>query len=124
MTVFRHVSDLEVVPIWTGVEARRVEGQRMTFAVVDLAPNASVDQHQHPNEQMGIVLAGSLRFTVGGELRELRTGDTYVIHGGVPHAAVAGPEGCVVVDVFSPGRADWARLTAEPPRPGRWPEES
>jgi uncharacterized RmlC-like cupin family protein len=62
----------------------------MTFAVVELDPNTAVELHQHPNEQMGVVLSGSLRFTVGAEERELRPGDTYAIPGGVPHQAVSG----------------------------------
>ena len=121
MSAFRHVSELDVLPIWTGVVARRVEGREITFAVVDLEPNASVSQHQHPNEQVGVILKGSLRFTIGGETRDLRPGDTYVIPGGVPHDAVAGPEGTVVIDVFSPPRADWNRFAPQPAGPSGWP---
>lgn len=121
MSAFCSVSDLAVVPIWQGVIARRVEGRGITFAVVDLEPNAAVAQHQHPNEQVGIILRGALRFTVGGEVRDLNPGDTYVIPGGVPHDAVAGPEGAVVIDVFSPPRHDWQRFTPEPPRASSWP---
>src|SRR5262245_2571283 len=121
MSAFRHVSELDVLPIWNGVVARRVEGREITFAVVDLEPNASVSQHQHPNEQVGVILKGSLRFTIGGETRDLRPGDTYVIPGGVPHDAVAGPEGTVVIDVFSPPRADWNRFAPQPASPSGWP---
>ena len=121
MSAFRHVSDLDVLPIWPGVIARRVEGREMTFALVHLEPNASVDQHQHPNEQVGVIVSGSLRFTIGAEVRELRPGDTYVIPGGVPHEAVAGPDGTVVIDVFSPTRDDWSRFTPQAARPANWP---
>jgi quercetin dioxygenase-like cupin family protein len=121
MAVFRPVSDLDIVPIWNGVTARAVVGREMTFAVVELDPNTAVELHQHPNEQMGVVLSGSLRFTVGTEERELRPGDTYAIPGGVPHQAVSGPGGAVVVDVFSPVREDWQRFSPEAPRRCRWP---
>jgi len=93
----------------------------MTFALVELGPDSVVAEHQHINEQMGIVLTGLLRFTVGGETKELRPGDTYVIEGGVPHHAAAGPEGAVVIDVFSPVREDWRRFAPGPPAPARWP---
>ena len=121
MTVFRSVSELNIVPIWEGVAARVVEGREMTFAVVELAPNMAVQQHQHPNEQIGIILTGSLRFTIGDESRDLRTGDTYVIRAGVPHDAVAGPGGAVVIDVFAPIREDWRRFPPEAPRQPLWP---
>jgi quercetin dioxygenase-like cupin family protein len=121
MTHFRHVSSLDVLPIWEQVTARVVEGREITMALVELAPHAVVAEHQHPNEQMGVVLSGALRFTVDGETKDLRSGDTYSIPSGVLHAVVAGPEGAVAVDIFAPVRADWRRFNAEPPRPSRWP---
>ncbi len=121
MTPFRHVSDLDVLPIWNGVTARVVEGRAVTFSLVELEPNAVVALHEHANEQVGVVLTGLLRFTVGDQTRELRAGDTYLIPGGTPHTAVAGPDGAAVVDVFSPVRDDWRRFAPEPPRAARWP---
>jgi quercetin dioxygenase-like cupin family protein len=121
MAVFRPVSELPLLPIWDGIAARAIEGRRMTFAVVDLEPNTPVKRHEHPNEQIGIVLTGSLRFSVGDEERELGPGDTYVIPGGVFHKALSGPDGAVVIDVFSPVRDDWQQFTPQAPRPSRWP---
>jgi quercetin dioxygenase-like cupin family protein len=121
MAVFRSVSELNLIPIWEGISARAIEGRHMTFAVVELEPNTPVKLHEHPNEQMGIILTGSLRFTIGAEERDLRPGDTYVIPGGLAHKAVSGPDGAVVIDVFSPVREDWKQFTPMPPRPCRWP---
>ena len=124
MTPFRHVSELPVLPIWDAVTARVVDGQKMSFAIVELEPDSVVARHQHVNEQAGVVLSGTLRFTVGEETRELHVGDTYMIPGGTPHTVVAGPEGAVAVDVFAPVRDDWRRFTAGPPRRGKWPAPS
>jgi quercetin dioxygenase-like cupin family protein len=121
MTIFKPLAEIPPQQIWDGVLARAVEGERMSFAVVELSPNSVVAQHRHTNEQIGIILEGSLTFTIGGEARVLRAGDTYNIPGGVPHDAVTGPEGAVVVDVFSPVRADWSRFEKEAPRPPLWP---
>ena len=93
----------------------------MSFAVVELAPNSIVARHQHSNEQIGLVLRGTLTFTVGGERRRLRAGDTYNIPADVPHDVVTGTEGAVVVDVFAPVRADWVRFVKETPAPPVWP---
>jgi quercetin dioxygenase-like cupin family protein len=121
MTIFRSLAEIPPQDIWNGVLARTVEGEHMSFAVVELAPGSAVDEHHHPNEQIGIVLTGSLTFTIGGEVRALRAGDTYNIPGGVPHQAVTGPEGAVVIDVFSPVRADWSRFPKGAPRSPVWP---
>lgn len=118
---FASLAQLEPLPIWTGIAARIVEGQHLTFAVVELEPLAQARSHQHPNEQAGIVLRGALHFTIGGDARNLGPGDTYVIPPDVPHEATAGPEGAVVIDVFSPPRTDWHRVDPEAPRPPRWP---
>jgi quercetin dioxygenase-like cupin family protein len=124
MSAFAHISTLDVLPIWDGVTARTVDGREMTLAYIELAPHAVVAEHQHPNEQMGIVLAGMLRFTVGGETKELRAGDTYSIPGGVPHDVVAGPDGGVALDIFAPVRADWRRFAPSAAVATWWPSPS
>ena len=121
MMTFANVSDLSPLPIWDGVLARVVEGREMTLAVVELAPDSIVAEHQHPNEQLGVVLKGSMVFTIGGERRALGAGDTYNIPAGVRHDAVTGPEGAVVVDVFAPVRADWKRFEPRSPARSSWP---
>jgi quercetin dioxygenase-like cupin family protein len=104
-----------------GITARAVEGERMTMAVVDLAPDAVLPEHHHENEQLGFVIAGALTMRIGTEMRELHAGDTYAIPSHVPHDAVAGPEGATVADVFAPVRADWAELKRTEPSAGSWP---
>jgi unsaturated pyranuronate lyase len=80
-----------------------------------------VPEHQHANEQLGLVLRGSVRFRVGDEERELGPGGTWRIPPDVPHEVVAGPEGAEVIDAFAPARADWASLDRGAPSPPRWP---
>jgi quercetin dioxygenase-like cupin family protein len=121
MSAYASLSSIGPLPIWNGVLGRAVEGAHITLAVVELEPNSIVPEHHHTNEQLGIVLQGSLTFTIGGETRTLGPGDTYVIPGEVPHDVVTGPKGAVVVDVFSPVRADWGRFAPEPPKPPAWP---
>jgi quercetin dioxygenase-like cupin family protein len=118
---FAHLSELATLPIWPGVLARVVEGELVTMAVVELAPGSAVALHQHPNEQLGLILRGSMTLTAGGERRALGPGDTYTLLADVPHEATVGPEGAVVLDVFSPVRADWKRIPVGPPRPTSWP---
>jgi quercetin dioxygenase-like cupin family protein len=118
---FRPLAQLRPYKIWNEVHARVVNGERMTLAVVDLAPNSVVREHHHENEQLGFVLQGSLVFTIGGEKQPLKAGDTYAIPSDVPHEVVVGPDGCTVVDVFAPVRADWEQLERLDPFPPQWP---
>lgn len=106
--------DIATVPpidVWgDAVRARRIEGEQITMAIVELKPNAVVPEHTHPAEQIGFVIQGSLTFTIDGETRELGPGGTWKILSMRPHNVTVGPEGAIVVDVFSPTRSDWDRF--------------
>ena len=118
--------DLETVQpldIWGDtVRARRIQGENLTFAVVELAPNAVVPEHRHPSEQLGMVIQGAVHFTLDGETRDLGPGGTWRILSEKPHEVQAGPDGAVVIDVFAPIRSDWDRFEPQPVRPTVWPK--
>jgi quercetin dioxygenase-like cupin family protein len=115
------LASIDPLRIWEGVRGRRVEGERITMSVVELDPNATVPEHRHPNEQVGILLRGTLRFRVHQEERDLQPGGTWRILADVPHEVHVGPDGAVVMDVFSPPREDWNALPGAAPRPLLWP---
>jgi quercetin dioxygenase-like cupin family protein len=121
MPDLRALSELEPIQVWDGVRARRVDGDHVTLAIVELDPNAAVPEHTHPSEQNGMVITGEMRFRVGEEERLLGPGGTWRILGGVPHSATAGPDGAVVIDVFSPIRSDWNGFPVLPLDEPRWP---
>jgi unsaturated pyranuronate lyase len=108
--------------IWDGVVVRAVHGSELTLGVVELEPNAAVPEHRHENEQLGMVLSGSVTFRIGDETRELGPGGTWCISANVPHEVTTGPDGAVVIDVFSPPRNDWSALEPQEPRAPRWPD--
>ena len=118
---FESLRNIRPYALGQGITARAIEADRMTIAVVDLDPGAVLPEHHHENEQLGFVIAGTLTMRVGTEEQALKAGDMYAIPSDVPHDAVAGPEGCVVADVFAPPRADWNNLKRLDPAPGRWP---
>ena len=93
--------------LFPGVEILTTAGEKMLLSVVNFAPHSVVPMHSHPHEQMGIMLSGRLRFTVGGLVRVLGPGDKWRIPGGVPHtvSALEGP--AVALDVFHPIREDY-----------------
>jgi len=93
-----------VVP---GIDIRTFWGEEMLLSVADLEPNAVLPVHSHPQEQGGVILSGELMLTIDGETRVLHAGDMYIAPGGVEHSGVAGPEGCVALDIFSPVREEY-----------------
>jgi quercetin dioxygenase-like cupin family protein len=116
------VADVPVIDVWgETVRARRIEGERITLALVELAPDSTVPGHRHENEQLGMVITGSVTFTIGDETRQLGPGGTWRIPSDTPHQVSVGPDGAVVVDIFAPTRTDWDALPSQPPSPPTWP---
>lgn len=107
MTNLADLAELGPIQVWDGVVARRVQGEKLTLAVVELAPDAVVPEHRHPNEQCGLVIEGEVTFRIGDEERALGPGGTWRIVADMPHSVITGPGGAVVIDVFAPAREDW-----------------
>jgi quercetin dioxygenase-like cupin family protein len=120
VSAFDHVETIGPQSIWTGVTSRGRHGEQLTLTLIELEPGATVAEHSHANEQLGILIEGAASFRVGDETGELRGGSTWVIPAHVPHAVVAGPGEAVMVEAFAPPRGDWGALETLPPGPGRW----
>ncbi len=74
-----------------------------------------------------LLVGGYLARAVHGErlalavVETLGPGGIWRIPSGSPHAVVGGEAGAVVIDVFSPARADWSAHAQLESRPARWP---
>jgi quercetin dioxygenase-like cupin family protein len=73
---------------------------------LDFRKGAVVNQHSHPHEQIGYIVQGSFEFTIGGETKILKTGDSYYMPSNVVHGAKALEES-VAIDIFTPIREDY-----------------
>jgi quercetin dioxygenase-like cupin family protein len=102
--------DIDTLPGFepaAGIRMNIMVGGRVMVNWVRIEPGAAVPTHAHEHEQVGFVLEGEIHMTIGDETRVLVPGHAYTIPGNYPHAAVAGPQGCLVIDVFSPPREDY-----------------
>lgn len=64
-------------------------------------------KHSHPHEQMVYVVRGHIAFEYPGGRFDAKTGDSFLVAGGVEHQASA-IEDSEVLDVFTPYREDYA----------------
>ena len=62
--------------------------------------------HSHPHSQLTHVLSGAFEFTIGGEKRIVKKGDTLYKIPNLEHGCVCLEEG-VLLDTFSPYREDF-----------------
>lgn len=93
--------------IFPGVDIYTTAGKEMMLSYVVFEPDAVVEAHSHPHEQVGMVVEGKARFFVGDEEQLLGPGDMYTIPGGVTHRVVAEGERVVAIDIFHPIREDY-----------------
>jgi unsaturated pyranuronate lyase len=105
-----------------GYLARAVHGVKLTLAVVEVERDAVLAEHQHANEQFGMVIEGSVIFRVGSETKTVEPGGIWRIPTETLHTVTGGPKGAVVVDIFSLAREDWAARERLEPRPPQWPQ--
>jgi quercetin dioxygenase-like cupin family protein len=120
--MFYRLDELAPQDLFAGYRARIYHGNEITFAVVEIEPNAALPSHSHHNEQVGLLVRGELTFNVDGERRRVRAGEGWVIPAHAAHDANAGPTGAVVVETWSPPRDDFRELVPLAQSKPIWPE--
>lgn len=104
------LSEAEPFVLVQGISGRAIFGERSMVSVVEFDPDAAAQLHSHPQEQVGVVTRGEQVLVIDGSTYRLVEGDAYFIPGGVPHSAVAGPEGCTCIEAFQPIRQDYVQF--------------
>lgn len=104
---FRNKADCRHLELFPGVELSTFAGENLMVSFVEFEPGAVVEEHEHPHEQMGMVVAGRAEFIVDGRSQVLGPGDLYRIPGGVRHKVIALDAPVQAVDVFHPPREEY-----------------
>jgi len=99
-----HLDDLRADEPHPGVGRRVLDGEHATLTHYRFAPRAEFPVHRHPQEQLTVVLAGTVTLTLDGAVRELHAGTWFTAAGDVPHGLRAGASGAEVVAVVAPAR--------------------
>ena len=95
----------EDMPTW---RKRRIvaHGEEMMMVENDFAAGDTAPEHEHYHSQITYVIGGALEFTLDGETRILRDGDSVYIRPHAVHSAVA-REDSLLIDMFAPMREDF-----------------
>ena len=107
---FFHIDDLsQGLPreLAEGVTTRIFPGDQAMLSVVRLEANAKGSLHSHPEEQWGYLIEGSATRIQDGEHIPVEKGSFWRTPSDVEHSVIAGPEGCVILDVFAPPREEY-----------------
>jgi len=87
-----------------------VSGEKAMLAKISLKKGCVVPIHHHPNEQISLIVSGSLEFIIDGVSQTVHAGDILVIPSNIPHSAIA-HEDMEGLDIFAPPRQDWLEKT-------------
>ena len=104
ITRYADVPTIELAP---GSTAHVVSGGRVTLNFVEAVPNSIVPIHRHENEQMVIIIDGSIDFVIEGKQYHVEKGDVIVLPPNTEHGAYFTEKGARVIDAFSPPRHDY-----------------
>jgi quercetin dioxygenase-like cupin family protein len=78
-------------------------GKNITVALARLGPHTRILGHIHKtHDEIAHVVSGSCTLRLGEDLIKFQPGSVVLIPAGVPHGALAGDRGAVVVSCFAP----------------------
>lgn len=104
-----YFKDIAPKPLAPGLDGYYVHGTTMTVGEVRIKAGSALAAHQHPHEQITIMLEGEMDMRIGDQEITLKPGMVYVIPSNTLHSANAKTD-CVVIDVFHPVREDYRPL--------------
>lgn len=107
--MFVYHEDSEPTPCEDGVTRRVLSYSReLMMCEITFLKGAKGNRHSHPHQQITYIVKGSFLFTIDGETREVKAGDSLLMPSNAVHETVA-LEDSILVDVFSPLREDFLK---------------
>lgn len=92
-----------------GIERQMVVGENLMICRFRFAPFLVTPEHDHPHEQMSIVVSGRVRFFIEGTERIACPGDVLHFPPNCWHGATMMEEEVVLIDIFTPVREDFLK---------------
>jgi len=105
--VIYDLHDVQFTELSPGANSRLISGRGAQLSFLQMNPDSTFPAHIHPEEQLMIVLRGSIdELILDGETR-MQKGDVLLLPANMVHGGKVGPLGCDVLDVFWPPRPDY-----------------
>ncbi len=104
---FFHIPSLPGSDMLPGIERRAVWLNQVMITFFSFQPHAIVPEHSHENEQITVVTKGEMEFTLGNEVRLLRSGDGVCIPPNILHSARILDAFTEAYDAWGPPRDDY-----------------
>jgi len=109
MNIFFKAEEHEWEDLGDGIK-RKIVGYTDDLMAVHVCFDKGAEGKPHAHseyDQIGYVVSGSFEAQIDGEKKILNVGDAFIAKGGAMHGALALEENSVLLDLFSPARADF-----------------
>jgi gluconolactonase len=110
--VVSDLNDVQFTELSPGANSRLIAGHGAQLSFLTMSPEANFPEHFHPEEQLMIVVRGSIDEVILDGVTTMRKGDVLLLPGDMVHGGKVGDVGCDVLDVFWPPRPDYAEKLA------------
>lgn len=99
--------DIQFTELQPGANSRLIAGHGAQLSFLQMSPGLSFAAHLHPEEQLMVVLRGSIDELILDRTAAMTAGDLLYLPGTMVHGGRVGDKGCDVLDVFFPPRPDY-----------------
>ncbi|MCS4433156.1 SMP-30/gluconolactonase/LRE family protein [Aquiflexum gelatinilyticum] len=105
--------DIQLTELAPGAFTRLISGKNMLLSFISMDPDSVFGHHNHPEEQMMMLLRGSVNQILLDEKKQMGINDLVRIPGNMVHGSEIGELGADVMDIFWPSRADYMEKEKE-----------
>lgn len=107
--MFGYNKDAVPTPCEPGVTRRILTySDKLMMCEIHFEKGAKGNFHSHVHEQITYIARGAFSFTIDGETKTVREGDSVYMPSGAEHGVTCLEEG-ILVDVFTPKRDDFLK---------------
>jgi len=99
--------DVQFTELVPKANSRLIGGNGTQLSFLRMDPGSFFPHHNHPEEQVMIVLRGSIDEIILDKVKTMNVGDILVLPAGMVHGGTNSPVGADVLDVFWPPRPDY-----------------
>jgi gluconolactonase len=102
------LQEVQLTELSPGANSRLIAGRGAQVSFLRMNPNTTFPDHIHPEEQLMIVLRGSIDEVILDGVTAMGKEDILLLPGDMVHGGKVGESGCDVIDDFWPPRPDYA----------------
>jgi quercetin dioxygenase-like cupin family protein len=102
--------DINPKKLHEGCMTRLVAGENVLISFIRIEPHKTFPVHQHPQEQLMVVMEGEFETMVDGKIHILKKGEVIILPPHIEHGGKTRDSFCEIIDIFSPPREDYLKL--------------